>query len=138
MLEPLDIDGNVVLPAGELAFTAVRSSGPGGQNVNKVSSKVELTWDFGASQVLNQDQKDRLFKLAGRRIDGRGVLHVVCQETRDQRENLMLARARLALLVASALKPPRKRKRTRPSRGANERRLAEKKRHGEKKRQREI
>ena len=138
MLEPLDIDGRLVLPASDLGFSAVRSQGPGGQNVNKVSSKVELTFALSTSRALSGEQKARLRALAGRRVDARGVLHVVCQETRDQHENLARARQRLAAMIASALVPPKVRKRTRPSRGANERRLRDKKAHAQKKREREI
>lgn len=138
MLEPLEIDRGLVLPGSDLGFSAVRSQGPGGQNVNKVSSKVELTFALGASRALTGEQKARLRALAGRKVDARDVLHIVCQETRDQHENLARARQRLAAMVASALVPPKVRKRTRPSRGANERRLRDKKAHAQKKRQRET
>ncbi len=127
MSSPLVID-TLVIPEGELHWTAVRASGPGGQNVNKVSSKVELCFDLSSTRALNDGAKARLAALAGTRLDSAGTLHIVVQETRDQRRNLELARERLAELVRHALIEPRVRKKTKPSRSARERRLAEKRR----------
>jgi ribosome-associated protein len=136
MSEPLRVSPSVVLPADELRWAAVRSSGPGGQNVNKVASKVELRFDVAGSRVLDDGTKARLRVLAGRRMDRMGVLVLSCQQTRDQRRNLELARERLAALVRSALCRPKPRRATRPTRGATARRLADKERHGAKKRSR--
>ena len=136
MSEPLRVSPSLVLPADEIRWAAVRSSGPGGQNVNKVASKVELRFDIVHSRVLDPPTKARLAVLAGRRVDGAGVLTLVCQETRDQRRNLERARERLAALIRRALVRPKPRRATRPTRGATERRLGDKKRVGDKKRRR--
>jgi ribosome-associated protein len=133
MSDPLVIDGIVSIPAAELSWTAVRASGPGGQNVNKVASKVELRFDLAGSRALSADAKTRLRALAGSRLDAEGRLLVTSQLTRDQTRNLQDARTKLAALVRSALHPPRKRKPTRPSLGAKRRRLDDKRRQGEKK-----
>jgi ribosome-associated protein len=136
MSEPLRISPSLVLPADELRWSAVRSSGPGGQNVNKVASKVELRFDVAHSHVLDEPTKARLRVLAGRRMDRTGVLVLSCQETRDQRRNLELARQRLAALVRRALCRPKPRRATRPTRGSTARRLADKERRAAKKRSR--
>jgi ribosome-associated protein len=133
MSEPLVIDAVVTIPAAELSWTAVRASGPGGQNVNKVASKVELRFDVEGSRALTEDVKARLRALAGSRIDNAGRLLLTSQLTRDQARNLDDARVKLAALVKAALHPPRKRKATRPSLGSKRRRLESKRRQGEKK-----
>jgi len=134
--DPLVINPDLTLPADELRWTAVRASGPGGQNVNKVSTKVELRFDARRSTALDELVKARLLAIAGSRADGEGVIILVCQETRDQRRNLDLARERLTSMVKAALVRPKKRRPTRPSRGARERRIGEKKKQGEKKKTR--
>jgi ribosome-associated protein len=111
----------------------VRASGPGGQNVNKVASKVELRFNLASSQALPQAVKARLLAIARSRIDAEGRLVVTSQLTRDRQRNLEDARAKLADLVRRALAVPRKRKATRPSLGAKRRRLEGKRRQGEKK-----
>ena len=136
MSESLLVSASVVLPAGELRWTASRSSGPGGQNVNKVATRVELRFDIEASRVLDRATKERLRRLAGHRVTDAGVLVIVCQQTREQRQNLEIARERLAALVRRALVAPKPRRKTKPTRGARERRLGEKKLVGEKKRRR--
>lgn len=136
MSEPLVITPELTLPADELRWKAVRGSGPGGQNVNKVSSKVELRFDVARTEHLDEDAKRRLCELAGHKMDKEGVLLVACQETRDQKKNLEAARARLAELVRAALIRPIKRRKTKISRGAIERRLAGKKLVAQKKRTR--
>jgi ribosome-associated protein len=136
MSQPLFVRDGVVIPAGELTWTAVRASGPGGQNVNKVSSKVHLRFALARSTALDDAVKARLRAMFGSRIDAQGDLCVVSQLTRDQARNLEDARDKLRALVLAALAVPKRRKKTRPSRGARERRLGEKKHHGEKKRQR--
>ena len=126
----------LVIPAAELSWRFSRSSGPGGQSVNTADSRVELSWDLAASAVLPPALRERaLERLAGRLVDG--VLTVTAAEHRAQLRNREAARARLAVLVARAIAPPaRQRRPTRPSKAANERRIAEKKRRGEIKRNR--
>jgi len=134
--EGLRIGEQVVIPEEDLSWTAVRSSGPGGQNVNKVSSKVELRFDLAHTTALPEEAKARLRLLAGRRLDKEGRLVVVSQATRDQQRNLEDARAKLSALVLASLQEPKPRRATCPSRRAQRRRLEDKRRQGEKKRAR--
>jgi len=119
--------GRAVIPAGDLSWRAVRSSGPGGQNVNKVASKVELRFDLDGTRALDDETKTRLRALAGTRLAG-GEVIVTSQAARDQKQNLDDARAKLADLIARALHRPKKRRPTKPTRGSVERRLAGKQR----------
>ena len=127
---------HVTVPAADLAVRAVRSSGPGGQNVNKVASKIELRFDLPATRALGDEVKARLRTLARGRLDADGKLVVVSQAERDQPRNLEDARAKLAALIAQALVAPRARKKTRPTAGSRERRIAAKTRRGDVKRTR--
>ena len=136
MADPLVVSPKVVLSADDLRWTAVRGSGPGGQNVNKVSSKVELRFDVVKSMALDSDTKERLVALAGHKMDKDGVLIIVCQESRDQRKNLETARERLKALVEAALIRPKKRRKVRVPQGVIERRLETKRLGAAKKRQR--
>lgn len=136
MTEDLRIGPQLTIPADELAEAFSRSGGPGGQNVNKVASTVELRWNLPASRALTPALRDQLMARLGNQLTAAGDLLVVSSRTRDQVRNRADARERLAELVRAALVRPRKRVKTRPSRGSVERRLGEKKRRAQVKRAR--
>ena len=120
----------VVIPDDELRWRFSRSSGPGGQSVNTSDSRVELSYDVARGSLPRHLRERALERLAGRLVDG--VLTVAASGYRSQRRNREAARARLAELLSEATAPPPKKRRpTKPSRGAKERRLAGKKRRGE-------
>jgi len=124
----------LVIPESELSWRFSRSSGPGGQGVNTTDSRVELTWNLLASGVLPESLKARAAERLGSRLVG-GSLTIVASEYRSQLRNREAAEARLAARVAEAIAPPpRQRRPTKPSRGAVERRIGEKKRRGQIKR----
>jgi ribosome-associated protein len=136
MSDPLFVSPTLTVPANELRFTSVRASGPGGQNVNKVSSKVELRFDFERSKVLSAELKTRLRVLARGRLDAEGSIFIASQLTRDRQRNLEDARQKLVELLIAAAHRPKRRRPTRPSRGATESRLQEKRHHSDRKRDR--
>ena len=111
------------IPEGDVELAFIRSSGPGGQNVNKVASAVQLRFDLAGTRVLSDAVKARLRRLAGRRLTDDGALLIVARETRSQEQNRRLAFERLQELIGRALIEPKRRIATRPSRGARERRL---------------
>jgi ribosome-associated protein len=128
----------VTVAASALTFSTARSSGPGGQNVNKTESKVELRVAIGAIVGLSWKAQERLAMLAGSRLTAEGDLIMTCDETRSQRSNRELVIERLSELVRDAQAVPKPRKRTRPGRGAIERRLRDKASTSEKKRERRV
>jgi ribosome-associated protein len=117
----------IAIPETELEERFVLSSGPGGQNVNKVASAVELRFDVAHSPSLPDDVKQRLRALAGRRLSKNGVLVLRGNRFRDQQKNRADVRARLADLIARASIAPKARKATKPTRASRERRLTDKK-----------
>ena len=123
----------LVIPARDLSWTAARASGPGGQNVNRVASKVDLRFDLAANESLQPEVRARLAERHAARIDAEGRLVVISQSARTQAGNLALARERLAAWVEAATVVRKKRRPTKPSRGAIRRRLDAKKRQGDKK-----
>jgi ribosome-associated protein len=136
VLEDVRVNERLTIPAAELAWRFSRSGGPGGQGVNTTDSRVELSWDLLGSQLLPTAWKERAVERLGARLV-QGVLTVTASEHRSQLRNREAAAARLGGLVASAIAPPpRVRRATRPSKGSVERRIAEKKRRGETKRNR--
>lgn len=130
------LSNGMPLDALEFEFRFVRASGPGGQNVNKVSSAVELRWDLRKSAYLPVGVRMRLEALAGSRLTDEGVLIIHAQRHRTQERNRADAVERLVALVEQALHPPKPRKKTRPSKASKRRRLEGKRHQGDKKRQR--
>jgi ribosome-associated protein len=126
MAEPIVVRVGVVVPPDAIAVRAVRASGPGGQNVNKVSSKVELRVAVDRIEGLDDAARARL--RASATLDAEGNLLVTSQRTRDQPKNLSDARAKVRALVERCLHVPPRRRKTRPTRGSVERRLTDKKR----------
>jgi len=121
---------------GELRFEFFRSSGPGGQNVNKVATAVRLRFDVGGSRFLEQEVKERLVRLAGRRITSGGILIIEAQRFRTQERNRQDAVARLMTLIERSRKKPRKRLATKPTTASKNRRLDDKRSKGGRKRER--
>lgn len=117
----------------ELTFKAIRSSGAGGQHVNKVSSKVVLNFDLSNSQVFSDDQKGLLFKNLANKLTTEGVLILQSDESRSQHKNKDFVIKRFLELIKHSLKKPKKRKPTKIPRAVNLKRLSKKKQHADKK-----
>ena len=134
----VEITPELAIPEDELVFQASRSGGPGGQNVNKVETRVTLLFDVAGSPSLDETQRARLRERLARRISASGVLRVTSQKHRSQARNREEAVARFVELLRAALAEQAERRPTRPRRAARERRLAEKRRQGERKRGRAV
>jgi ribosome-associated protein len=126
MVEVLIVGAKIRIPRDELRFSFVRSSGPGGQNVNKVNSKAVLHWEIGASPSLPGDVRARFLAKFRRRISEDGRLVLASQRYRDQHRNVSDCLEKLRAMVAAVAVPPTQRQRSRPPRAATERRLREK------------
>lgn len=129
----LKISETLHIPLSELEFRSSRSGGPGGQNVNKLETRIELLFDVARSPSLTDEQRNVLMSNLRSKLDTDGVLRVVSQESRSQWQNKRLAVEKFVLLLRKALKPQRKRVATKPSRSAKEKRLKLKKIRGERK-----
>jgi ribosome-associated protein len=132
----LDIAPGVAVPRSELEYRASRSSGPGGQHVNTASTRIELLWNLEDSRVLSDEQRVRLRTRLASRLDSTGSIRVVASTRRSQQQNKQAAEERLAALVRHALHVPKRRRPTKRPKAANERRLSQKKRRAEVKRER--
>jgi ribosome-associated protein len=134
----LEITASVRIPTSELSFRTSRSSGPGGQNVNKLETRVELLFDVARSAAITDEQRQRIAAALGSRIDGEGVLHVSSQRSRSQWENKQTTIGKFVSLLTEALKVRKKRVKTARTHGSNEARVQRKKKHGTKKKLRKV
>ncbi|HEX7594943.1 MAG TPA: alternative ribosome rescue aminoacyl-tRNA hydrolase ArfB [Gemmatimonadaceae bacterium] len=132
----LAVNESLSIPRTELDVRVSRSSGAGGQHVNKTSSRVEIFWNIVGSRAVSEEQRGRLREKLASRLTTEGSIRVVASDMRSQSRNRELAEERLADLVRRALVIPRKRRATKPTRAAKEARLDSKKRHSTKKRDR--
>ncbi len=134
----IPINCHLFLDDGEIEESFVRASGPGGQNVNKVSSAVQLRFDLSGSRSLPEEVRERLARLAGHRLTRDGVIVIIAQRYRTQERNRQDALDRLVALIRRAAVPPTPRRPTTPSRAAKERRLAAKARRAAVKEKRRV
>ena len=126
----LFVTPHIQIPEEELQENFIRSSGPGGQNVNKVATAVQLRFDAGKSPALDEEVKTRLKRLAGRRMTADGVIVIEARRHREQEKNRADARDRLVGLIRRATEKPRMRRQTRPTKASVQRRVEGKKKRG--------
>jgi ribosome-associated protein len=134
----LEITPSLFIDERELTFEFIRASGPGGQNVNKVATSVQLRFDAARSLSLPQEVKSRLMKLAGRRVTSDGVLVIEAKKYRMQEQNRFDAIQRFSELVRKASEKPKPRRKTKPTKSSKEERLKNKRKRGEAKRMRKT
>jgi ribosome-associated protein len=134
----LEVTVDVSIPRSELTFRASRAGGPGGQHVNKSSTRIELTWNLETSRALTDEQRCRVRNKLGSRVDSGGEIRVVASESRSQARNREDAERRLAATLRRALAVQKARRKTRPTRGAVEERLRIKKKLSDRKRDRRV
>lgn len=127
----LPITSRITIPDEELAFSFARSSGPGGQNVNKVNSKATLRWNPTASAALPDEVRARFLKLYASRLTNDGEILITSQESRDQPKNIAICLEKLRGMIQQVLTPPKKRRPTKPTKGSKQRRLNDKKQRSE-------
>lgn len=132
------ITESIAIDEREIQEEFVRASGPGGQHVNKVATAVKLRFDMAHSPSLPDDVRERLIRLAGRRITEEGVIVIDARRFRSQERNQQDARERLSALIRRAAERPKSRRKTRPTAASKRRRLEEKRRRGEIKRTRQT
>lgn len=126
-----------VIPDTELTFRATRASGPGGQHVNKASTRIEVLWDVDHTSLLNDAERARVRTKLARRFDADGMLRIAADERRSLMQNRVAAVKRLTALVDAARRAPKPRKATKPSRAAKQARLDSKRHQGDRKRHRD-
>jgi ribosome-associated protein len=134
----LEVSPAVAIPRAELVYRASRAGGAGGQHVNTSSTRIELLWNVRATGSMDDATRERVAAKLASRIDGDGWIRVVSSARRSQLQNREAAELRLVELIRAAMTVQKRRKPTKPSRGAKEARLAEKKKRGETKRQRRM
>jgi ribosome-associated protein len=136
MSDDIIINDMVTIPSSELQYTASRSSGPGGQHVNKTDSRIQVRWNVPSTSALSDFLKQRVMKALATRLTDDGDLLLASDSNRSQRRNRDDVTQRLAALVREALVPPKPRRKTKPTRASRQKRLDEKKKRSDVKRQR--